>query len=67
MKFFTLLLMSIFTFSLMANDIVFGVVPQQSPSILIEKWTPVVNYLSKTTGLNIVLNIEKSIPEFEKN
>lgn len=66
-RFFILLFINLFTLSLMASDIVFGVVPQQSPSILIEKWTPVVNYLSKTTGLNVVLNIEKSIPEFEKN
>lgn len=67
MKFFILLFISIFGLSLMARDIVFGVVPQQSPSILIEKWSPVVTYLSKKTGLNVVLNIEKSIPEFEKH
>ncbi len=67
MKFFILLFMALSTLSLLAKDVIFGVVPQQSPAILIEKWTPVVNYLSKTTGLNIVLNIEKSIPEFEKH
>lgn len=67
MKIFIILLTNFFSFSLIAQDIVFGVVPQQSPSVLIEKWTPVMNYLSKKTGLNIILNIEKSIPEFESN
>ncbi|WP_373034822.1 phosphate/phosphite/phosphonate ABC transporter substrate-binding protein [Sulfurimonas sp.] len=66
MKMLSLLFINLFTFSVFAADIVFGVVPQQSPSILIEKWMPVVNYLSKETGLHIILNVEKSIPEFEK-
>lgn len=51
---------------LSAKDFIFGVVPQQSPAILIKKWSPIVDFLSKETDHNIILRIEKSIPEFEK-
>lgn len=50
----------------MAKTYVFGVVPQQSPLVLHKKWTPVVKYLSKKTGLNISFKTEKSIGDFEK-
>lgn len=44
----------------------FGVVPQQSPLILIKSWAPVIQYLEKETGEKIDLKIENSIPKFEE-
>ena len=46
--------------------ITLGIVPQQSPLHLIKEWSPVVEYLKKETGEEVVLKIERSIPEFEK-
>ena len=66
MKMTIAIFLSVFGFSLMAGDVAFGVVPQQSPSVLIKKWKPVTDYLSQKTGLNVTLSIEKSIPAFEK-
>lgn len=61
----------IFTFLLLLSpsiyaDIVMGVVPQQSPLKLLKVWSPIANYLTKTTGYKIKFKTEKSIPEFEK-
>jgi len=62
----------IFSTFLFSKDIIkdkvytFGVVPQQSPQKMFSIWKPIVEELKKTTGLNIVLKIEKSIPIFEK-
>lgn len=53
--------------TLYSKPLVFGVVPQQSPLELIKAWKPLMDYLEKTTGEKIVLKIERSIPEFEKN
>ena len=44
----------------------FGVVPQQSSKQLLDKWGPVIGYLSAKTGLKLQLKSAKSIPEFEK-
>lgn len=44
----------------------FGVVPQQSPLILIKSWAPVIEYLEKETGEKIELKIQNSIPKFEE-
>lgn len=65
MKLFLGLIICTFS-SLWAQDIVFGVVPQQSPLILSKKWIPVVQELSKLTGYNISFKTEPSIPQFEK-
>lgn len=43
-----------------------GIVPQQSPFHLIKEWSPIVEYLKKETGEEVILKIERSIPEFEK-
>ena len=66
MKMINIFFLGVFGLSLMASDVVFGVVPQQSPSVLIKNWKPVTDYLSQKTGLNVILSIEKSIPAFEK-
>ena len=52
--------------SLFSKDIIFGVVPQQSPSELVKTWAPIVSYLSKETGLHLVFKTESSIPKFEE-
>ncbi len=45
--------------------ITIGVVPQQSPLKLLKVWQPIVDYLQKETGYQIVFKTEKSITEFE--
>lgn len=60
-------LSTIASLPLYSNPLVFGVVPQQSPLELMKTWKPLIDYLAKTTGEEIVLKIERSIPEFEKN
>jgi phosphonate transport system substrate-binding protein len=68
MRFLLLFLLAIFIpVASYAKPLVFGVVPQQSPLELIKGWNPLIDYLEKTTGEKIVLKIEHSIPEFEKN
>jgi len=53
-------------FSLYANELVLGIVPQQSPLKLSKKWNKVTEYLKEETGINIRFKTEKSIPSFEK-
>ncbi len=55
-------LLSLFVF---ANEIILGVVPQQSPLKLSKKWIKVTNYLYMETGIKVVFKTEKSIPKFE--
>jgi len=43
-----------------------GVVPQQSAKVLAKLWTPISQYLSAETGLNIIFSTAKDIPTFEK-
>jgi len=43
-----------------------GVVPQQSAKVLAKLWTPISQYLSAKTGLNIIFSTAKDIPTFEK-
>jgi len=43
-----------------------GVVPQQSAKVLAKLWTPISQYLSTKTGLNIIFSTAKDIPTFEK-
>lgn len=68
MHFLLLFLVAIFIpVTSYAKPLIFGVVPQQSPLELIKAWKPLIGYLEKETGEKIVLKIERSIPEFEKN
>ncbi|QCU89802.1 phosphate/phosphite/phosphonate ABC transporter substrate-binding protein [Thiomicrorhabdus sediminis] len=48
-----------------AQNIVIGVVPQQSPLVLFKKWQPLAKFLSEQTGYKVQFKTEKSIPEFE--
>jgi phosphonate transport system substrate-binding protein len=52
--------------SLIGETLSFGVVPQQSPSVLVKKWLPIIHELSEKSGFDITFKTEKSIPEFEK-
>jgi len=47
-------------------EIIMGVVPQQSPLVLIKAWSPIAKYLSEKTGEKISFKTEKSIDKFEK-
>lgn len=56
----------IFGSSCFAETLVFGIVPQQSPNKLFRTWKPFIDYLSKSTNIEIIFRTEKSIPAFEK-
>lgn len=62
-KIIMILLLSSFLFS---QEIVIGVVPQQSPLELSKTWLKIVEYLNNKTGLQIVFKTEQSIPLFEE-
>jgi len=61
-----ILLVLLLTSSIFANELVLGVVPQQSPLKLAKKWIKITDYLSKKTGQKIVFKTENSIPAFQK-
>lgn len=61
-----LLIFLTFTTLLFSQEIIFGVVPQQSPLKLSKKWLKVTDYLDKQTGLKIIFKTKSSIPRFEK-
>lgn len=54
------------THVLVAREIIFGVVPQQSPMALTQKWTPLAEYLSQKIGHKVCFKTEVSIPKFEE-
>lgn len=49
-----------------AKDLVLGVVPQQAANVLAQKWVPIAQELSESTGYNVIFATAKSIPEFER-
>lgn len=61
-----LFLISILSISIFANELVLGVVPQQSPLKLAKKWLAITQYLEKETGIKVIFKTEQSIPKFEK-
>lgn len=61
-----LLLLIFLALSLFSKDIIFGVVPQESPLKLSQNWLKITAYLSKETGMNVIFKTENSIPAFEK-
>ena len=62
-----LMLMLLLTLEAAAEtrEISFGIVPQQAASKLAHKWTPLMEKLSKETGLRIVFKTAPTIPDFE--
>ncbi len=47
------------------NDLVLGIVPQQSATRLAKIWIPLIDRLNEKTGLNIRFATAKDIPTFE--
>lgn len=62
-KIIVILLLSSVLFS---QELIIGVVPQQSPLELSKTWLKIVEYLNNKTGLQIVFKTEQSIPLFEE-
>lgn len=48
-----------------AEQLTFGIVPQQSAITLANNWGPILKYLSEQTGQEVVFRTAKDIPEFE--
>lgn len=53
-------------FTVNADSLTFGIVPQQSATTLAKRWTPIFQYLSEKTGEDIRFSTAKDIPTFEK-
>jgi phosphonate transport system substrate-binding protein len=66
MFFVSLLIAFPYTVKAQENTLTFGVVPQQSAKRLATLWTPIFEYISQETGLNIIFSTAKDIPTFEK-
>jgi phosphonate transport system substrate-binding protein len=45
----------------------FGIVPQQSASILVRKWGPVIQHVARQSGIAIAFRTASDIPTFERN
>lgn len=54
------------SFSLFAETLTFGIVPQQSASRLAQHWGPLMEYLSNETQLNVEFSTAADIPTFER-
>ncbi|WP_342609810.1 phosphate/phosphite/phosphonate ABC transporter substrate-binding protein [Vibrio tritonius] len=65
MKLLWCIICFLFTPSVLAQYITFGIVPQQSAIELAKNWGPLLSYLSKKTGYDIQFRTAKDIPEFE--
>lgn len=61
----------LFSSATMANNttttLTLGVVPQQSAKKMVERWQPLIQYISEYSGLNIEFQTAKDIPTFENN
>ena len=60
-----LLLLPLLAIAGFSSEISLGVVPQQSPLKLSQKWTKITEYLNNETGLKVVFKTKNSIPKFE--
>ena len=45
----------------------FAVTPQQTPTEVARRWTPVLNYLSEKTGFDLQLKTAKDLPTFHQH
>lgn len=52
-------------FQVQAESLTLGIVPQQSAKKLAKLWTPITDYLSAKTGMEIIFTTAKNIPTFE--
>lgn len=48
------------------RSLTFGIVPQQSASKLAKNWIPILTYISKKTGYQVIFQTAPSIPDFER-
>jgi phosphonate transport system substrate-binding protein len=51
--------------SLAATNLTVAIVPQYSPEQIYRAWLPVLNEITKLTGINFTVKLYDSIPEFE--
>jgi len=64
--------LTVFVFSvvlssfLIADPLVFGIVPQQSAKKLAATWSSMLAELSKRTGFQVIFSTAKDIPTFER-
>lgn len=49
-----------------AEPLRFGVVPQQSTRVLVERWTPLLQYLEQYLGVGLQFETARDIPTFEQ-
>jgi len=66
MNYFLVALAALMSLQVHAQTLRFGIVPQQSATVLATGWTPIMRYLSEVTGDNIVFATAPDIPTFEK-
>ena len=66
MKLFLVALVTLISYQVQAQTLRFGIVPQQSATVLATNWTPIMRYLSEATGDNIEFATAPDIPSFEK-
>jgi len=55
------------THSAQSEEMTFGIVPQQAASKLARLWSPVLDYVSRQSGLKIQFATAKDIPTFEQH
>jgi len=61
----TILVLAVKPVYAVENSFSFGFVPQQSPSVLVKLWGPILKKLSHDTGLTINFSTAPDIPTFE--
>jgi len=55
------------TLSAQSEEMTFGIVPQQAASKLARLWSPVLDYVSRQSGIKIQFATAKDIPTFEQH
>lgn len=67
---FFLLLLGLFSYQVNAGTLekhyTFGIVPQQSASELVRRWTPLLRYVQRAYGITLTFETAPDIPEFER-
>ncbi len=63
-KYYIAIALSIFVGNSYAEEnkpLIFGILNQQSPQLTAERWNPIINYLSKVTGLPLQLKMGQTV------
>lgn len=61
-----LMALGILSRATLAETLSFGIPPQQSPVEVVKRWTPILQYLEKKTGLVLELKTAKDIPTHQQ-